>query len=126
MALNRLNQSWAMQRTGLMEEMSAQRETVEEYEKFKDFMKTNDMKESWDYDYWGAWQAGAKPEDGKWPSQYQHDLSPNRYQNTNQGWLDTKQTDITGINTYAPWTEVLTQEMRRGDEFPGVGLDEMK
>ena len=79
------------------------------------WLKVHNITPTWDYDYDRALRSGGRPADGKWPSQYKHDLSPERYQSTSEGWLDTKTSDRTGQNVYADWTEVLTQEMKRGE-----------
>ena len=79
------------------------------------WLQEHNITPTWDYDYDRALRSGDRPVDGKWPSKHKHDLSPERYQSTSEGWLDTKATDATGENVYADWTEVLTQEMRRGE-----------
>ena len=93
------------------------------------WLKHKGITPTWDYDYDKALRSGVEPtSEGKWPSKYKHDLSPERYRSTSEGWLDTKTSARTGQNVFADWTEVLTQEMKRGDylERRGMWSDAMK
>lgn len=93
---------------------------------YLEFLKTYNIKETWDYDYRAAFEADATPDDsGHWPSKFKHDLSEERFVSTTDGWLDTKASDIKGKNVYAPWTEVMTHEMKRSD-FGDFSFDQYK
>ncbi len=64
------------------------------------------------YDYRSAHKAGVKPEladDGyyHWPSQFKHDLHPNRYIKDSGVWYDTKKGKVAHIE------DVLTQKWQR-------------
>ena len=105
-----------------LERLSEEKNTFIEYMNKKGI----DYQNTWNYDYEAAWMAGDRPVRGKWPSKYKHDLSPERYQSTTKGWLDTKASDIEGKNVYVDWTQVLTQEMNRDEQFPDMGFDSIK
>tara|TARA_R110002020_G_scaffold213630_4_gene420532 strand:+ start:582 stop:935 length:354 start_codon:yes stop_codon:yes gene_type:complete len=84
---------------------------------YQEWLKLHRIKETWDYDYKAAFEADIVPDDdGKWPSRFKHDLSPERYVSTNDGWLDTKETDLKGADTFVPWTQVMTHEMNRSEK----------
>ena len=65
---------------------------------FEDFLKVNNIKEPDHYlhyyDYKKAWKNNAMPDStGHWPSEYKHDLHPNRYikhGDIETRWYDTK------------------------------------
>ena len=84
---------------------------------YEEWKKLHRIKETWDYDYRAAFKDGVVPnDDGKWPSKYKHDLSPERYISTNDGWLDTKESDLQGKDIFVPWTQVMTHEMNRSEK----------
>jgi|TARA_R100001530_G_scaffold104860_1_gene73094 hypothetical protein len=109
LAKNRMKKQFS----SMADNMSNMLKQEQEYRKF---LSRHKVKESWDYNYKGAFLDKVIPnKEGKWPSKFKHPLSSERYEATSKGWLDTLESDRQGKNVYSQWQEVLTQEMKRGD-----------
>ena len=101
----------------IVEEARSSMTTEDRSETFEEWKERFKVIDVWDYDYKAAFEADEEPnEEGKWKSKYKHNLSPERYQQMKEGrWLDTKKSDISGVDVFVSYEKVLIQEMNRTD-----------
>jgi hypothetical protein len=87
---------------------------------FQEWLDSNDIREHNNpmhfYDYKAAYEADEERDmvTGKFSSKYKHDLSPERFEATENGWYDTK------YEKYVDRTDVMVQEWERNEYLADI------